>query len=368
MAYTNALANKLADTDFTKFRVLAGFDAITDVIVRPIKEIRCEGIDFYSGIEEFGLAIASKKTLSGLVSLKREMVKPGGNMTNYACALGTLGVAVDCFGSFGLPDIEEVFLNMPPSCSLHSIGKAFTCTALEFRDGKLMLADYDYFNSVTWESLQDLVKGELEAACGQCGLAAMANWSELKNATEIWSGMLGMLRADVGNKKTVSIDITDFSYRSKADVEELVELLLLFCKQTRCILTFNKNESFMLFRLLFQQNSAALTFSQVCSGLYEYFSPYAVVVHNAHGTYARSEQALVSAGSYFTSNSKISTGAGDSFNAGLSAGVLCGFSIEDSIKLAAAVSGYYVRMGKCPGVGEVCEFIETNQACAVNFN
>ena len=48
---------------------------------------------------------------------------------------------------------------------------------------------------------------------------------------------------------------------------------------------------------------------------------------------------------FFVSDPKISTGAGDNFNAGFCAAQLLELDLESSVILANAVSGYYVRTG-----------------------
>ena len=60
---------------------------------------------------------------------------------------------------------------------------------------------------------------------------------------------------------------------------------------------------------------------------------------------------------YYTRIPKISTGGGDNFNAGLCFGLLQGFSLRESLRLGNAVSGYYVRTGESPQLGELLDFM-----------
>jgi sugar/nucleoside kinase (ribokinase family) len=53
---------------------------------------------------------------------------------------------------------------------------------------------------------------------------------------------------------------------------------------------------------------------------------------------------------------KISTGAGDHFNAGFCLGRVLGFSLRESLCIGAATSGYYVRTAKSPTAAELVEF------------
>ena len=59
----------------------------------------------------------------------------------------------------------------------------------------------------------------------------------------------------------------------------------------------------------------------------------------------------------FCPEPKLTTGAGDHFNAGFAFGALQGFAPEDCLLLGVAVSGYYVRSGKSPDLPEVKTFL-----------
>ena len=55
---------------------------------------------------------------------------------------------------------------------------------------------------------------------------------------------------------------------------------------------------------------------------------------------------------------QISTGAGDNFNAGFCTAQLLQLDIEESLWLANAFSGHYVRTGESAGVNEIIDFFE----------
>jgi hypothetical protein len=59
------------------------------------------------------------------------------------------------------------------------------------------------------------------------------------------------------------------------------------------------------------------------------------------------------------SNPKITTGAGDHFNAGLCLGRLLRGDMETNIRLGIATSGYYVRQAHSPTLLELIEFVKT---------
>ena len=59
----------------------------------------------------------------------------------------------------------------------------------------------------------------------------------------------------------------------------------------------------------------------------------------------------------FVQQPKISTGAGDHFNAGFCLGQVLGFTLEQSLCVGVATSGYYVRSAESPTAAQLAEFI-----------
>ena len=54
---------------------------------------------------------------------------------------------------------------------------------------------------------------------------------------------------------------------------------------------------------------------------------------------------------------RISTGAGDHFNAGFCLGRILGLDLEESLCAGVACSGYYVRSGQSPSAAQLAEFV-----------
>jgi sugar/nucleoside kinase (ribokinase family) len=60
----------------------------------------------------------------------------------------------------------------------------------------------------------------------------------------------------------------------------------------------------------------------------------------------------------FTAKPRITTGAGDHFNAGFCLGRLLGLSNEDSLWMGVSTSGYYVRNAKSPSTHDLVQFLQ----------
>ena len=82
--------------------------------------------------------------------------------------------------------------------------------------------------------------------------------------------------------------------------------------------------------------------------------------------------ACVRNGEYFSvagpycENPRLTTGAGDNFNAGFIFGTLQGFPPEECLLLGVATSGYYVRECRSPSVGEARDFLAKWDAGALD--
>ncbi|MEZ5405205.1 MAG: hypothetical protein R3F23_03210 [Verrucomicrobiia bacterium] len=61
----------------------------------------------------------------------------------------------------------------------------------------------------------------------------------------------------------------------------------------------------------------------------------------------------------YTANPKISTGAGDHFNAGYCIGRLLGCDLAQSLQLGVATSGFFVRQAISPSREQLVRFLQT---------
>ena len=60
----------------------------------------------------------------------------------------------------------------------------------------------------------------------------------------------------------------------------------------------------------------------------------------------------------FTDTPKISTGAGDHFNAGFCLANILGLSDEEAVAAAVGTSGYYVRNAASPSLADLIQFLK----------
>jgi sugar/nucleoside kinase (ribokinase family) len=59
----------------------------------------------------------------------------------------------------------------------------------------------------------------------------------------------------------------------------------------------------------------------------------------------------------FTSKPRLTTGAGDNFNAGFCLGLMLKLKVEQCLALGKALSGFYVRQMRSPSWDELVDFV-----------
>ncbi|MFC0772614.1 PfkB family carbohydrate kinase [Terrimonas alba] len=339
--------------------VTAGFDGFVDSLAKVIKEKDQQTATLFNTIEEFGNYILEKKGASFSLELSSQSIKLGGNMPIMANALGKFGMKVNCIGALGYPQ-PEPFFNFPPNCRLYSFANPGSTTALEFADGKMLLGDMGALNTTGWEEIKNRIGIEtLDQLFKESDLICLLNWSEIDVSTDIWKGLLKDIfpSSSSGKRQTVFVDLSDCSKRSTESINEALQLLKEFGRHSEVILSLNKNEAGVISRTLSLTNDNADSVkTAVC--LFEKLDIHELVLHSSKETLAVTKKNVVSVKTFYTGNPKISTGAGDNFNAGFCTAQLLQLDTEESLWLANAFSGYYVREAKSADTNEIIDFFE----------
>ena len=344
-------------------KITAGFDGFLDTIVKVIKEKdEHTGATMFKTIKEFGDYILEKHGASFSLELNVESVKLGGNMPIMANALGRFGVTVNCIGTLGYPQIHPVFKNFPSTCRLYSFAEPGLSTAHEFNDGKMMMAQMGAVNTSGWDKITEIIGIEtLVRLFSESQLICLLNWSEIDVSTDVWKGLLqNILPAYQANtKQLMFFDLSDCSKRTSEAISEVFFLLDGFSKYANVILSLNKNETGILYRTMFYKDPGT-NLAGAGRELFERLSLHTLLIHSSKEVIAINKEQLVTMKTFFTPAPKISTGAGDNFNAGFCAGQLLDLDTELSIVLANAFSGFYVRNGISPEAKDIIEFVQIN--------
>jgi hypothetical protein len=344
-------------------KITAGFDGFIDTIAKVIKKKQAKRPpSLFTTIKEFGNYIVEKEGTSLSLEIEERSSKLGGNMPILANALGQLAATVNCVGALGYPQIHPAFKNFHANCHLYSFADPGTATAFEFNDGKIMMAQMTELNSFGWDKIKNKIGIDtLISLYKQSDLICLLNLSEIDASTDIWKGFLKDVfpkYSFTGEKQITFFDLSDCSKRSSESIKEMLELLQEFAKHTRVILSLNKNEAHIIYKTLFDKSSKK-DLSGIGKKIFEKIGIHTLVLHSAREVIAFTNEESVAVNTFFISDPKISTGAGDNFNAGFCAAQLLQLDLESSVILANAVSGYYVRTGTSAQLPDIINFLET---------
>jgi hypothetical protein len=289
-------------------------------------------------------------------------MKLGGNGPIMANALASAGLGVTYVGNLGYPTLHPVFQDLARQATVISIGEPGHTDALEFDDGKVMLGKYMSMNDVNWENIVARVGGEerLTGLMQQAKLVAVVNWTMLPHMSQIWAKLLdrGVPNRD-GGQRIFFVDLCDPEKRNPADIQEAMELLTRFQRQVDVILGLNLKEAGEISQVLGIPISGdpEAMIEPTARAIREKLALACVVVHPRRGAAAATAGSSASFAGPFVQQPKISTGAGDHFNAGFCLGRMLGFGLEESLCTGVATSGYYVRTAQSPNAKELAEFV-----------
>ena len=339
-----------------------GLDGFVDEIIAVVDKRHDGGS--YDPVRTIG-GLARKITAAAGQSSNYELVvkqrKLGGNGPIMANALAAAGAAVTYIGNLGYPTIDPVFEPLARRANVFSIGEPGHTDALEFDDGKLMLGKHQSLQEVNWDNLISRVgRDKLKELMDGSQLIGMVNWTMLPHMSRIWAKMLDeVIPNPERHKRRLFIDLADPEKRTHHDIMDALKLLQRFQDQVDVILGLNLKESMEIADVLglpgrkqpedaIEENAAAIRAKLALA---------CVVIHPRRGAAAAIEGESAAFAGPFVQQPKISTGAGDHFNAGFCLGRVLGFGLQESLCVGVATSGYYVRTAESPTATELADFI-----------
>lgn len=347
--------------------VTVGFDGFVDSVVRVIRSVDDKNSHtYFQSISEFGEYIIEKKDKSCSIELEELVVKIGGNMPILANALGNLGAKVNCIGAMGFPEIHNAFRDISSNCVLYSIARPGYCTALEFRDGKVMLGNNNGINSMTWQGIKELIGLErLIHLYSNSRIVGLFNWSEINPSTSIWEGIINdILPKHKPNKgQIIFFDLSDCSKRDQSYILYALKLIEKFNEHFSVILSLNENETGCIFNALNTENKSDDP-EYMGEIIYDFLNIDTLIVHPVRFSFAWDRKGKYRVDNLYIAQPKLSTGGGDNFNAGFCLAKLIGADMASSLIIANAVSGFYIKNGYSANKNELIEFLHQWQKIA----
>jgi hypothetical protein len=355
------IVSKLDAIAHKKKSAFLGFDACIDRIVRIVREKDGKNeVGYFSGSDQLGKFLINLENNSCGLELETKLSKIGGNMVIMANALGNLGILTECVGTFGLPDILPVFRTMSANCSLHTIGETITATALEFSNSKVIMFDPGPYNNLTWEGIKDSLGIErIKEMISGKRLVSFVNWSEIENSSQIWKGFLDDIlpgAINLSEKPFFFTDFSDCSRKSKSEINVAIDLLGRFRNKFKVHVSLNQNEASLIARAL--NLSESKSDEEFIKALFGTCNTDVLVIHRVNDALAYDGTSFEKCDTFLCDEPKILTGGGDNFNAGFCYTLFGDFNLFESLVIANAVSGSYVRTGESPDINNLIKFLD----------
>ncbi|MEX1017649.1 MAG: hypothetical protein WDZ31_12975, partial [Phycisphaeraceae bacterium] len=315
--------------------VLIGFDGFVDSIIKVVdKRHDVDRYDPITLIETFGQRIQAAAGQSANFELVTTLQKLGGNGPIMANAMAAAGLKINYIGALGQPTLHEVFEDFARHATVHSVVEPGYTDALEFTDGKLMLGKY--------ETVANLDVAQVHAALGRdvfdrlvtgSRLIGMVNWTMLPKLETIWLDLIDRVLPNApaevdGHRRMIFIDLADPAKRTTEDLQRALSLCTRLNEYADVTLGVNLKESGQVaaaLGLAIEGDAEAAIETTACR-IREKLDLHCVVVHPRRGAAAAlcgTDAKTIGAATFhgpFTANPKLSTGAGDNFNAGFCLG------------------------------------------------
>ena len=350
-----------------KLDMIIGLDGFVDEIIHVVdKRQDFQNFTRIQTITEFSQRIAKAAGLSANLEFVPVQTKLGGNGPILSNALLEYGVDLTYVGALGKPSIHPVFEPMAAKAkAVYSLCGPGLTDALEFNDGKLMLGKQASLKEITWDACKEALGGPegIAALVNQCNLFGMENWTMLPYMSDIWQGMIDevfpLLNSN-GEKPLAFFDLADPAKRTPEDIRHAMSLISRFEGKFRTVLGLNENEAYEIAAVMgvsIDENDPDKLKNTVLA-TYEKLGIYCLMVHPV-----RSACCVVGGQYYHTDGPfcpkpKLTTGAGDNFNAGFCLGQALGLDPLSSLTLGVCTSGFYVRNAKSPTFEDVIQFAE----------
>jgi sugar/nucleoside kinase (ribokinase family) len=346
--------------------IVVGFDGAVDRIMEVVdKRTEHRAYKRIPTIADFAARIDQASGLSTNIELITKTVKLGGCAANMSQALLNLGAQVSFVGTVGEGQIHRLFADLARQCSrVIPLAEPSTAQALEFDDGKIIMVELEPMWDVTWDKIvtQLPVDEQLELL-ENAKVIAMVNWTETPYMNGIWQGLLQHVfpKLSRSTQRLIFFDLADPQKRQEEDMVSALKLIEAFSAFGDVVLSLNRKEATEIatalgLKLNYELGEAPLC--EITQALADNLAIHGVVVHPVSSAGMVYGDEYVEVPGPFTPQPRLTTGAGDNFNAGLVYGLARGLSPKQALILGVATSGFYVRNMYSPDVSELSGFLQ----------
>lgn len=330
-------------------RIVVGFDGFADTIARVVRETASGSRpeSYFPTIRSFGEYLTAQAEKSCSLELKIQARQLGGNLPYVSRAAGFLGLDVTCIGMLGENAPDPLFQEMP--CRLYAFAAPGESTCLEFQDGKVFLAPQYHLSADPWQLVLGATGGAAPRLFADSDLLALLNWSELPFAQSLWERVYQESLADRPPQmdRWAFFDLCDCTRRPAGELEAVLGLIGRFAEKRTAVLSLNENETLVTARAVGLETQ---DLAGVGGALRERFGITEVLIHTLHESLLCTPRGVTRQATRFIPEPKISTGAGDHFNAAACLGAVLGLTDQERLTLSNRFSSLYVENGTTPSL------------------
>lgn len=359
------VAERLQAVDCRPIETVVGFDGFVDHIIDVVDQ-RASPVAYtpVATITALAERIGAAAGHSTNLELVVRQSKIGGNGPIMAHALARQDLAVRYLGIVGAGEVHPAFAALAEAAEeMVCLGPPASTDALEFRDGKVMLGKLEPLAAVSVAGLDAAVGiAGLRRRFQSAGCIATVNWTMCLELTAIWehleSAVLPGLRHD---RPLWFVDLADPAKRPIEDLKAAIAVLGRLQAHADMILGLNEAEA----RQVLEAHGLAwhgddndqAAAERACRELQEHLGLAVVVCHMVRGAAAARAGESAETVGFFDPDPRITTGAGDHFNAGFLAALSRGLPLLDCVLLGTATSGWYVREASSPSRADLVHFL-----------
>lgn len=345
-------------------RAVIGFDGFVDEILSVVaRRLDAERFEPTATIADFADRIAKAAGFSTNFELVATQTKLGGNAPIMALAMARHGALVTCIGTLGDAELHPAFFELADAARVISLGQPGYTQALEFDDGKLMFGRITSLNDITWERLLDRIpEHDLHNMYGAADVIGFVNWTMLPHMSAIWRQFVAEVVPRFTKRPIAFFDLADPNKRSPDDLREALTVIESFQDGCRAYLGLNRKEAEHVGAALGigDKTHVGVDLETATRSIAERLDIEGVIVHPTDRASAVVEGQYVEVEGPYTPKPRLTTGAGDNFNAGVCLGLALNLPIQDSLTLGVGTSGFYVREGTSPTFDQLRRFLKTH--------
>lgn len=345
---------------------MVGLDGFVDTILHLVDKRSGAGENFsrLETISGFGSRVSSAAGKSANIEMYPRMEKLGGNGPIMANAMLSAGFPVRYIGSLGKPNIHPVFQEFAEKTQTISVSEPGLTNAIEFTDGKIMMGITKYLEDITYDAIIDAMGEEaLLEELSKATLLSLVNWTMIPNMTQIFEDLLTKALPKipaVDGGRSFFFDLADPEKRSSEDLVAALRVIAKFGEHGNAILGLNLAEGQQVSEAfgIEESGDGADSLKRMAAAIRSELGLKMVIVHPKERAACATADGEWCVEGPYVQNPKITTGAGDHFNAGFMTGQQLGLSPEACLTVGVCFSGYYVRTAVSPSLDNIEAFLK----------